>query len=109
MGLKKQNEQNVLFDVLTLEGKQCQNDIYDWHKYPKTRKKDSPFPDSRKKRNTVLVVTRTKNPEVGVFCYHCFLGFLGKCINDWREAGYTEKEILGFIPELDNEHERKVV
>lgn len=87
-----------LFEIMSLEGKECQNAQYSWHRFPKTRLKDSPYPDSRPTRQSFMVVSRTKKPKVALFCYHCFLSFLGKCIMDWRKAGATDEEINSYIP-----------
>lgn len=92
-----------LFDILALPEKKCQNDIFDWHVYPKTR--DKPYRsyagDGKHKNQTFMVVTKGKKTKVGVFCYHCFLGWLGKTFRDWKNAGATKKEIDAWIPKPD--------
>jgi hypothetical protein len=96
------SKDNSLIEIGSLPGKVCQNDQYPWHKYPKTRLKDSPYPDSKQTLQTFVVLIKKTN-TAGIFCYHCFLAYIGKCIQDLRDAGATQQEIEQWIIVKPNE------
>ena len=71
---------------------------------PNTRFKPDPFyhGDKPENKNTFCVSTKFKPFIFKFFCYHCFFGWLGQTINDWRKSGATEDEISDWISGIND-------
>lgn len=99
-----------LVEFASIGGKKCQNSIYEWHRFPKTRhKKDSFYHDDEELENDntfIIVIKKTK--AVGIFCYHCFLSFIGQCIRDLKKAGATKEEINDWLLPLPNKRGKQI-
>ena len=95
-------EYKPLFDILALEGKECQNAKYDFHVMPKSRSKPDPFyhGDRQANRNTFIITSVSRPIKVNIFCYHCAITFIGSLIKDWKKAGATDEQIKAWLPKL---------
>jgi len=91
-----------LFEILALEGKRCNNSIYEWHKMPKSRyKPDVFFHGEQPPNNNTFVITTAKKPfKVVILCYHCAITLIGNIVKDWKNAGATDEEISGWLPDI---------
>jgi len=89
-----------LVEFASLPEKRCQNDQFTWHRYPNTHHKKRWSDDQPSNQTFVVLIKKTK--KVGIFCYHCFLDYLGRCTSDLKKAGATKEEISDWLFPLPN-------
>ncbi len=88
-----------LMEIVPISGKACQNQKYDWHKYPKTLLKIDEIESlhSENQKSATFIITLKNQKDFGIFCYHCCFEYIGKCIIDLRKNGATKEEIQEWI------------
>ena len=84
------------FDVAVIQDKVCQNQNEKWHIMPKQW---SGIHMGKVYSNVSFIIQFDKKHSLttAIFCYRCFLCWLGECANDLRKLGSTEDEIAQFV------------